>query len=106
MLRVGIIGWRGMVGSVLLQRMHEENDFDKIDTYFFSTSQAGEKVHVLKSQESTLHNALDVHELKEMDILLSSFNFVVKYIFFSSGSVAISNFLVMCILYLLRSVIS
>ncbi|MDB2679973.1 aspartate-semialdehyde dehydrogenase [Methylophilaceae bacterium] len=71
MLRVGIIGWRGMVGSVLLQRMHEENDFDKIDTYFFSTSQAGEKVHVLKSQESTLHNALDVHELKEMDILLS-----------------------------------
>ena len=71
MLRVGIIGWRGMVGSVLLQRMHEENDFDKIDTYFFSTSQAGEKVHVLKSQESTLHNALDVHELKGMDILLS-----------------------------------
>jgi len=65
MLRVGIIGWRGMVGSVLLQRMHEENDFDKIDTYFFSTSQAGEKVHVLKSQESTLHNALDVHELRE-----------------------------------------
>lgn len=71
MLRVGIIGWRGMVGSVLLQRMHEENDFDKIDTYFFSTSQAGEKVHVLKSQKSTLHNALDVHELKGMDILLS-----------------------------------
>jgi len=41
MVRVGIVGWRGMVGSVLVQRMREERDFDHIDPVFFSTSQAG-----------------------------------------------------------------
>ncbi len=40
-MQVGIIGWRGMVGSVLVQRMREERDFDLIDPVFFSTSQAG-----------------------------------------------------------------
>ena len=40
-MNVGIIGWRGMVGSVLVQRMREERDFDLIDPVFFSTSQAG-----------------------------------------------------------------
>ena len=44
MLKVGIIGWRGMVGSVLIQRMHEENDFENIEAHFFSTSQSGGKV--------------------------------------------------------------
>ena len=43
MLRVGIVGWRGMVGSVLVQRMREERDFDHIEPVFFSTSQAGGK---------------------------------------------------------------
>ena len=41
MLRVGFIGWRGMVGSVLLQRMREENDFAGLEPVFFSTSNAG-----------------------------------------------------------------
>ena len=41
MLRVGMIGWRGMVGSVLMQRMREENDFASIEPVFFSTSNAG-----------------------------------------------------------------
>ncbi len=41
MLRVGFIGWRGMVGSVLLQRMSEEKDFAGIEPVFFSTSNAG-----------------------------------------------------------------
>ena len=41
MLRVGFIGWRGMVGSVLMQRMREENDFAGIEPVFFSTSNAG-----------------------------------------------------------------
>ena len=41
MKTVGIIGWRGMVGSVLVQRMREERDFDLVDPVFFSTSQAG-----------------------------------------------------------------
>jgi aspartate-semialdehyde dehydrogenase len=40
-LVTGIVGWRGMVGSVLMQRMREENDFDLIDAVFFSTSSAG-----------------------------------------------------------------
>ena len=71
MFKVGIIGWRGMVGSVLIQRMHEEKDFEKIHTQFFSTSQSGKKVRILKSSESTLMNALDMNALIEMDILLS-----------------------------------
>ena len=40
-MQVGLIGWRGMVGSVLVERMREERDFDLIDPVFFSTSQAG-----------------------------------------------------------------
>ena len=41
-ITVGIVGWRGMVGSVLMQRMQEENDFAGIEPVFFSTSQAGQ----------------------------------------------------------------
>src|SRR5660397_243775 len=41
-MKVGIVGWRGMVGSVLMQRMLEENDLDGIEPVFFSTSQAGQ----------------------------------------------------------------
>ena len=41
MLKVGFVGWRGMVGSVLMQRMCEENDFANIEPFFFSTSQVG-----------------------------------------------------------------
>lgn len=43
MQKVGLIGWRGMVGSVLMERMQQENDFALIDAVFFSTSQAGQK---------------------------------------------------------------
>ena len=41
-MKVGIVGWRGMVGSVLLQRMQQENDFELIEPTLFSTSQAGQ----------------------------------------------------------------
>jgi len=41
MKQVGLIGWRGMVGSVLMQRMREENDFASIDPVFFTTSNVG-----------------------------------------------------------------
>ena len=41
MTNIGIIGWRGMVGSVLLERMRQEKDFDVVEPTFFSTSQAG-----------------------------------------------------------------
>ena len=40
-MKVGLIGWRGMVGSVLMQRMRAEKDFDLIDAVFFTTSNAG-----------------------------------------------------------------
>ena len=63
MFKVGIVGWRGMVGYVLIQRMHEENDFESIDANFFSTSQSGEKVNILNSQESSLLDAFDIDEL-------------------------------------------
>ena len=43
MNKVGFIGWRGMVGSVLIKRMIEESDFNDFKTYFFSTSQRGQK---------------------------------------------------------------
>ena len=42
-MQVGLIGWRGMVGSVLVQRMREERDFDLINPLFFSTSQSGSR---------------------------------------------------------------
>ncbi|MGB2182250.1 MAG: hypothetical protein ACPHYA_08470, partial [Pseudomonadales bacterium] len=42
MKRLGLVGWRGMVGSVLMQRMQEENDFQHIEPVFFTTSQAGQ----------------------------------------------------------------
>ncbi|MEO8158737.1 MAG: aspartate-semialdehyde dehydrogenase, partial [Betaproteobacteria bacterium] len=43
MRRVGLVGWRGMVGSVLMQRMQQERDFDHVDPVFFTTSQVGGK---------------------------------------------------------------
>ena len=42
MKRVGFVGWRGMVGSVLMQRMRDENDFANIEPVFFTTSQTGQ----------------------------------------------------------------
>ncbi|TMP31652.1 aspartate-semialdehyde dehydrogenase [Pseudoalteromonas rubra] len=71
MKKVGLIGWRGMVGSVLMQRMHEENDFSDIEPYFFTTSQAGQPGPEVKSQSTILLDAYDVDSLSEMDIILS-----------------------------------
>ena len=71
MLRVGIIGWRGMVGSVLVQRMREERDFDHVEPVFFSTSQAGGKGPDIGSTLEPVKNAMDVAELKKLPVLLS-----------------------------------
>lgn len=71
MKKVGLIGWRGMVGSVLMERMHEENDFSLMESYFFSTSQAGEMAPSVKGAHPTLLSATDPKELMKMDILLS-----------------------------------
>jgi aspartate-semialdehyde dehydrogenase len=67
-MKVGIVGWRGMVGSVLLQRMLEENDFAGIEPVFFSTSQAGQAAPL---NAGTLKNADDIAELKKLDIIIT-----------------------------------
>ncbi|CAL4323079.1 aspartate-semialdehyde dehydrogenase [Buchnera aphidicola] len=69
---VGFIGWRGMVGSVLIQRLIEENNFGKINPIFFSTSQVGEKSPIIKGiSRSYLKNAYDIQDLKKMHIILT-----------------------------------
>jgi aspartate-semialdehyde dehydrogenase len=71
MLRVGIIGWRGMVGSVLLERMRAEGDFELIEPVFFTTSQAGAKAPAIGKDTPPLKDAHDLQALKSMDVLLS-----------------------------------
>ena len=71
MVRAGIIGWRGMVGSVLVQRMREERDFDHIEPVFFSTSQAGGKGPEVGKPVEPVKNAMDVAELKKLPVLIS-----------------------------------
>jgi aspartate-semialdehyde dehydrogenase len=70
-MNVGIIGWRGMVGSVLVQRMREERDFDLVDPVFFSTSQAGATGPEIGKRTQPVKNANDVRELAAMDVLIS-----------------------------------
>ena len=67
-MKVGLIGWRGMVGSVLLQRMREENDFAGIEPVFFSTSQAGQPAPM---NAGTLKDASDIAELRKLDVILT-----------------------------------
>jgi len=69
MLRVGIVGWRGMVGSVLVSRMREERDFDHIEPVFFSTSQAGAQPPV-KSADA-VKDAMDIAALKALPVIIS-----------------------------------
>jgi aspartate-semialdehyde dehydrogenase len=70
-MQVGIIGWRGMVGSVLVQRMREEGDFDLVDPVFFSTSQAGATGPEIGKRTPAVKDANDVRELAAMDVLIS-----------------------------------
>jgi aspartate-semialdehyde dehydrogenase len=70
MLRVGLVGWRGMVGSVLLQRMREENDLRSVETIFFSTSNIGGAAPK-ESPDSTLKDARDLKLLAKCDVLIS-----------------------------------
>ena len=71
MLRVGIVGWRGMVGSVLVQRMREERDFDHLEPVFFSTSQAGGKGPSIGKPVENVKNATDLAELKKLPVIIS-----------------------------------
>ncbi|HEB54707.1 MAG TPA: aspartate-semialdehyde dehydrogenase [Gammaproteobacteria bacterium] len=71
MKRVGLIGWRGMVGSVLMQRMREEKDFDLIEPIFFTTSQTGQPGPDVGKDVPALKDAKDIDELTSMDVILS-----------------------------------
>ncbi|CAI2114549.1 aspartate-semialdehyde dehydrogenase [Serratia fonticola] len=72
MKNVGFIGWRGMVGSVLMQRMTEERDFDAIRPVFFSTSQLGAAAPSFGGQQQgTLQDAYDVEALSALDIIIT-----------------------------------
>ncbi len=70
-MRVGFVGWRGMVGSVLMQRMREENDFSGIEPFFFSTSQVGLPGPDIGRDVPALADATDVAALQELDAVVS-----------------------------------
>jgi aspartate-semialdehyde dehydrogenase len=73
MKKVGLVGWRGMVGSVLMQRMVEEGDFAHFEPVYFSTSAVGGKAPMLGGKEaaSPLLDALSTEALKDLDIILT-----------------------------------
>jgi aspartate-semialdehyde dehydrogenase len=71
MMRVGFVGWRGMVGSVLMQRMREEGDFEHIEPVFFSTSSAGGKGPSIGKAAAPLRDAGDVKGFAALDAVVS-----------------------------------
>src|SRR4029450_12333306 len=71
-MRVGIVGWRGMVGSVLMRRMTAEKDFDLFDSVFFSTSNAGGDAPEVPRGNRTLRDASDIKALAACDTIISA----------------------------------
>ena len=71
MKKTGLVGWRGMVGSVLMERMMAQNDFEKILPVFFTTSQAGQKAPDVGKEAPALIDAHDIDALMEMEIIIS-----------------------------------
>ncbi len=69
---VGLVGWRGMVGSVLIDRMIAEGDFGLIEPVFFSTSNVGGKAPLQAKNETTLQDAHDIHALRKCDIIITA----------------------------------
>jgi len=69
---VGLVGWRGMVGSVLMDRMQAEGDFGLIEPVFFSTSNAGGKAPAQAKNETTLKDAHDIDALRKCDIIITA----------------------------------
>jgi aspartate-semialdehyde dehydrogenase len=70
-MALGLIGWRGMVGSVLVQRMRDERDFDLVDPVFFSTSQAGAAAPEIGRTVPPVKDAGSLADLREMDMVIS-----------------------------------
>ncbi|MBK8510053.1 MAG: aspartate-semialdehyde dehydrogenase [Candidatus Competibacter sp.] len=71
MMRVGLVGWRGMVGSVLMDRMLAENDFAQIDPVFFTTSNVGGRGPTIGKDTPVLKDAKSIAELKAMDAIIT-----------------------------------
>ncbi|MEM6987930.1 MAG: aspartate-semialdehyde dehydrogenase, partial [Pseudomonadota bacterium] len=71
MMKTGLVGWRGMVGSVLLERMRAENDFATITPTFFTTSQTGQAAPPEAGPGATLQDAHDLTALADMDVIIS-----------------------------------
>jgi aspartate-semialdehyde dehydrogenase len=71
MLSVGIVGWRGMVGSVLMERMLAEGDLDGVESRFFSTTQAGRPGPRIGGESTLVEDAGDVQRLATMDLIMS-----------------------------------
>ena len=69
--KVGFIGWRGMVGSVLLERMENNGDFNNIDAYFFTTSQIGSSAPINSKKNTQLLDAYNINLLSDLDIVIS-----------------------------------
>jgi aspartate-semialdehyde dehydrogenase len=69
---VGLVGWRGMVGSVLMDRMQTEGDFALIEPLFFSTSNSGGKAPALAKNETTLQDAFNIDALKRCEIIITA----------------------------------
>jgi len=69
---VGLVGWRGMVGSVLMQRMRDENDFSLFQPVFFSTSNAGGKAPAWADGAGPLQDAYDIDALKKLPIIVTA----------------------------------
>jgi aspartate-semialdehyde dehydrogenase len=71
MEKVGLVGWRGMVGSTLIKRMQEEGDFQEISSFYFSTSSAGGTYRDIEGVSHTLLDAFSVEQIGEMDIVIT-----------------------------------
>ena len=71
MLKVGFVGWRGMVGSVLIQRMIEQNDFADIEPQFFTTSNVGGAAPKIGKDSPALKDASNINDLREMDVIIT-----------------------------------
>ncbi|CEI58600.1 aspartate-semialdehyde dehydrogenase [Candidatus Portiera aleyrodidarum] len=68
MLKIGFVGWRGMVGSVLIQRMIEENDFNYIEPIFFSTTKFGQICPIFGTN---IQDAYDINKLKKLNVIIT-----------------------------------
>jgi aspartate-semialdehyde dehydrogenase len=70
-MRVGFVGWRGMVGSVLMDRMQAENDFADIEPVFFTTSNVGGAAPAVASGLPALKDAFSIADLKQLDVIVT-----------------------------------